>query len=816
MALTLPKGMDHLRARRVWMTWVVMSRTRKDGAVTPPTKVPHTLAGKWWKSNTPGDDGLGTFDEALRAVEEMRATLKPGTVVGVGFSVRHSEQATLDLDACVREDGSLLPWAEDVARQARALGAYIERTPSGTGLRVIGTAPLSGYQPCKRVWRAEGEGVGGKKPGIEVFNLVSGFNTFSGVGGEGDARADISALVDEIIDRVPLSHAAKERHEATTVLALPSLMPIDRMTAMLDALPCTLVVPGGDNDAAVRVYSWLAFLAGAQWNEARDVVRAWGLSYDGDDGWLDNVLGNIDRGGVKVSHTKEIVAWLRAVADSDDPLMGDNARSVALDNAVWLEAQRPGAVAMDAEGLEQVKPEEAGAPPRNPASERMQANAASVIAGEVCDQLRWIEERGRWAIREGARWRIAHEHDVHQVVMPLFRDIAAAQDTAPRREKVLGLQWMDAVMRLVRRNSRVAAPFALWDADPWLLMTAGGRVVDLRNGTTRDATAADLMLHATSADPVGMSEWRAKGPRFARFLDETFRDEETKRFVQKVFGLSLIGEVLEHVLPVFLGDGRNGKGTLAYAVMHAMGDYAGAVSTEMLLDGAKQHAAVLADLKGLRLGIASEVAKGSKFNVGRVKSLTGGDPIKAQYMRQDWFSFAPSHTLVMLANDLPRFDGDKAMKARLRVIEMLNVPDVMDPHLPGTLRMEAPAVLAWAIEGAVLYGAEGLDMPDAVREATDEIADGADPITAWVRERVEITGEHDDAVTTAALVEDLREWSMQPGEREQRTLPQSGRMIAIRIGLLVQEDRRVRRDIHLGETRRLRGFRGVRLRAEVG
>ena len=41
-----------------------------------------------------------------------------------------------------------------------------------------------------------------------------------------------------------------------------------------------------------------------------------------------------------------------------------------------------------------------------------------------------------------------------------------------------------------------------------------------------------------------------------------------------------------------------------------------------------------------------------------MKRLTGGDPIKARKMRQDFVQFRPSHTAVLLTNHLPVVRGD--------------------------------------------------------------------------------------------------------------------------------------------------------------
>ena len=62
----------------------------------------------------------------------------------------------------------------------------------------------------------------------------------------------------------------------------------------------------------------------------------------------------------------------------------------------------------------------------------------------------------------------------------------------------------------------------------------------------------------------------------------------------------------------------------------------------------------MAELKGKRLIIASELEEGTRLNTGMVKQLCSTDPIQAEKKYKDPFSFDPSHTLVLYTNHLPR------------------------------------------------------------------------------------------------------------------------------------------------------------------
>jgi len=77
----------------------------------------------------------------------------------------------------------------------------------------------------------------------------------------------------------------------------------------------------------------------------------------------------------------------------------------------------------------------------------------------------------------------------------------------------------------------------------------------------------------------------------------------------------------------------------------------------------------VADLCGLRLAILHEGDAGRRLAEGTVKRLTGGDRLKARRMREDFWSFTPSHTFIALTNHKPIVVGqDEGIWRRLRLV----------------------------------------------------------------------------------------------------------------------------------------------------
>lgn len=125
-----------------------------------------------------------------------------------------------------------------------------------------------------------------------------------------------------------------------------------------------------------------------------------------------------------------------------------------------------------------------------------------------------------------------------------------------------------------------------------------------------------------------------------------------------------------------------------------------------------------------RVVVCSEVKPGGRFDEARVKLLIGGDRIKARRMRQDFFSFRPTHKLWLLGNHRPGVGtAGFAFWRRMRLIPFGRV-------VPGGRRIdnlaevlvteEGPGVLSWLIAGAQRYlsGQKDLSGPERVRIAT--------------------------------------------------------------------------------------------------
>ncbi|NYG05725.1 P4 family phage/plasmid primase-like protein [Phycicoccus badiiscoriae] len=197
----------------------------------------------------------------------------------------------------------------------------------------------------------------------------------------------------------------------------------------------------------------------------------------------------------------------------------------------------------------------------------------------------------------------------------------------------------------------------------------------------------------------------------------------------------------EHLFPVLIGSGANGKGTAYGAMTSALGDYATVINPDMLMvrDRGGIGGPEMMTLLGARLVIGSETEDGRKLDEATMKRLTGGDELTARQLYREPVTWQPTHQLLYVTNALPKVKGnDPAVWRRIRVVPFGVVVPVedRDPALPERLALHADAVLSWVICGYFDYEDNGgMREPSSVLHATGAYRADSDAVARFVDER---------------------------------------------------------------------------------
>ena len=389
--------------------------------------------------------------------------------------------------------------------------------------------------------------------------------------------------------------------------------------------------------------------------------------------------------------------------------------------------------------------------------------------------LRYVDKWGKWIVWYGNRW---HEDSksvrvtslAKGISQSLYRELTGDEERhkAKRRWAVesASRRRIDAAVYLARSEALISHDEL--DADPDALGLANGWI-DLRTGEFRPPDRNKLM---TLRSPV---RWNpdALCPRFNEAMQEWFPNVQTRSYVHRVVGKTALGSSQDdNVMIINIGDGANGKSTLARILSYIFGDYAVPIDVKLITETRyPAHDSATAVLFRRRLAIASETSRRVRLNEASVKNLTGGDEIVARRLYEDQWRFRPTHTLWLMTNHLPEIAGrDHGIWRRIRALPWVaHFNRTKDSNLDNQLKREAAGILRWIVRGAQDYLANGLDEPEEVLAATKDYRHKEDIIARW---REECGYVFDRALSTPAsqLVESWTKWTELVLDRPRRFL----------------------------------------------
>ena len=371
-----------------------------------------------------------------------------------------------------------------------------------------------------------------------------------------------------------------------------------------------------------------------------------------------------------------------------------------------------------------------------------QISLAEDFERQYKDSLRWDTQQGYWYLWTNDIWQAVNVEYVKSLVRPICK---AASDRILQSEtkgaaRIAALiatnSYVNGVETLCRSNVHGCTlntsrdEDSIWDQNPFLLGVPGG-VVDLRTGQLQEARREDYITKKCAVAP---SEF-ADCPRWIQFLkDSTGDNGDFIAYLQTICGYFLTGDTSEHALFFIYGPGGNGKSVFLNILNFIVDAYAKTASmTSFIETTTEQHPTDLAMLQGARLVSVSETEKGKAWAEAKIKQLTGGDRISARFMRQDFFTFKPNFKILIIGNHKPAIQNlDDAMKRRLHLIPFMNKPTEPDPYLEDKLKEEAAGILRWMIDGCLIWQRNRLQMPEIVKDATDNYFSEEDLVEQWI------------------------------------------------------------------------------------
>jgi len=404
-----------------------------------------------------------------------------------------------------------------------------------------------------------------------------------------------------------------------------------------------------------------------------------------------------------------------------------------------------------------------GAPPPPEILDSDMANATR-LASRHGQDLRYTAARG-WFAWDGRRWApdekgLRVQALAKDTAKSIFAEIEMAPDQAAmfrHAKRSQSKNSIDAMVWLARSESGIPALITEFDKDGWLLNVANG-TLNLRTGELRAHRREDLISNIVEItfDPAAECEqWDA-------FLWRvTDRNDELYEYLRRFVGYLLVGDMTDQSLHFLYGLGANGKSVFCEVLMRLLGDYAVAVSPDLIM--LKRHGGIpndVARLRGVRAALMNETSQGSRFDEAKLKDLTGGDTLTARFLHQEFFDFRPTHRIVIRGNHKPAINGtDEGIWRRLRLVPFtVTIPeDERDHQLLSKLAAELPGILNWALQGCREWQAAGLKPPPIIADAVRAYREESDTLGRFIAE----LGQ----VKSSTLFKRYQEFAEAAGER---------------------------------------------------
>ena len=423
--------------------------------------------------------------------------------------------------------------------------------------------------------------------------------------------------------------------------------------------------------------------------------------------------------------------------------------------------------------------------------------AALAFADRYRHQLRFDHHLGKWFVWDGARWRCEDTRLAFCWARDLVRELTKS---APAKARMISskVSFAAGAERFAQADRAFAVTSDIWDRDAYLLGTPAG-TIDLRTGVLMEAQPDHYITKTTAVAPAETADC----PRLLQFLQEaTNGDQALIDFLQQFCGYALTGEIKEHALLFIYGDGGNGKSVFQNTIASILLDYCVTAAMETFVaSNNDRHPTDLAMLRGARLVMASETEEGRTWAESKIKIMTGGDRIRARFMRQDFFEYLPQFKLLIIGNHQPSLHNvDDAAKRRFNIIPFIHKPATPDLDLEKKLSAEWPGILRWMIDGCLAWQRAGLVRPQVVIEATAEYFEDQNTIQHWIEEKCN-TGKGGLTCSSTDLFKSWSAWANAHGEP-----PGSAKRF---VGVLKRLRYRYKR------TDRWRGFFGIELKPET-
>lgn len=704
--------------------WILWKKEKRNGK---PTKVPYQVTGEMAQANNRRT--WSTFATAVKFYLE-------GDYDGIGFVFsRQDNYIGIDIDKCVVE-GKTNAFATEIID---TLDSYTEFSPSGKGIHIIikGNLPQSVLSTGRK----------NTKHGLEIYS----YGRYFSFTGNRENSNDVYERTDELAEifekyfddsdiqgRVNLAEFEKDEIKLSNESLWEKMFRSKNGDEIRSLYNGNLI--NNDHSASdLALCNHLAFWTGKSATRMDTMFRESSLMRDKWD-------------VIHFRDTNETYGE-RTIATAIS-----STSTTILDNKQQFEEFSFDFLKEDAAEVVENKPKKK--------FRLTELGNAERIAYEYGHVIKYVSDMG-WLIWDGKRWKLDTKKEIERITAKVLRSLYKSEDEAETK-------WARMCERRnIRMNSikdlmpLVPAEREDFDRHKYLFNVENG-IIDLKTGKLQ---AHDRELALTKITNIEFDE-NASCPTWSVFLEQIFKgDKELIDYMQRLVGYSLTGDISEQSMYFLVGGGSNGKSTFVNTIKKLMGDYGAQTKSDTFIKkkdtGANND---IARLVNARFVSAVESEEGEKLQESLVKTITGGEPILARFLRQEYFEFTPEFKTFFTTNHKPIIGGvDDGIWRRVKIIPFtLNLkPHERDKKLEEKLSFEMPGILNWAIEGCLKWQRLGLQEPKVVTDATGNYKEEMDILAPFLNEICYIDEPKNEAIKIEAkeLYNVYDNWCFKSGER---------------------------------------------------
>jgi putative DNA primase/helicase len=187
---------------------------------------------------------------------------------------------------------------------------------------------------------------------------------------------------------------------------------------------------------------------------------------------------------------------------------------------------------------------------------------------------------------------------------------------------------------------------SMFDSDPYVVNVRNG-LLDVRTG---QLDSHDPCYLSRTQLPVG---WRPEAhcPMFLKFLCEIQPDSSDRRMVLEEMASCLWRSGALQKAYMWVGDGANGKSTLAAVLTALLGERN---VSHVTLQSIESNRFASAELDGKLANVYSDISDSELYHTGKLKSLIAADPVMAEKKGKNPFDLHSTAKMIYSANKLPQ------------------------------------------------------------------------------------------------------------------------------------------------------------------